>query len=171
MRTELLLRHCTAPYCTAPPYCTCLARQHGHRQLQGGLQVCRGQRLWRAPKQQVEPDVPVLLQGSGAPGPIRGAALVRARLSQLPCGRRRTLHVHAHALHTRVRVVSPPRTYRRIAYGPWRERTHIASLILNIQNQILKTSSRGRAGGPTLAYDSGPHKVHPLCERQPRPGW
>eukprot|EP00964_Phaeocystis_antarctica_P123421 scaffold87074_cov42-Phaeocystis_antarctica.AAC.1 len=19
--------------------------------------------------------------------------------------------------------------------------------------------------------DSGPHKVHPLCERQPRPGW
>ena len=51
--------HGPAPHGLAPHAvlcCTALApaRQHGHRQLQGRLQVCRGQRLWHAPSRKVE---------------------------------------------------------------------------------------------------------------------
>eukprot|EP00964_Phaeocystis_antarctica_P003256 scaffold1730_cov68-Phaeocystis_antarctica.AAC.9 len=53
--------------------------------------------------------------------------------------------VHAHALHTRVRAVSPPQAYRRIASHSRRGRKHIASLdpctALILKIQILNAEA------------------------------
>ena len=45
-------------------------------------------------------------------------------------------------------------------------------VLLNVQEaQAVMTPPGAAVMGLVYRSDSGSHKVHPLCEKQPRPGW